>query len=128
MFTTVILLLNLLIATFTYNISKLQEKERKIWCIYRREIIFEHFNSPALPHPFSLILYVRGFIMWFRKFCPDKTVHVARAIHISSKGPGLFVDHMLSIHPEESQNGGRKILQMVERWEKLMADSVQEEN
>ena len=123
MFVTVVLLLNLLIAIFTYNITKLQEKEIKLWFIHRREVIFEYFHRPALPQPFSLIINIRDFVIWVRKMIYSGPVHCCATI------PKVFTCRMLCVYPDKKllkSHLGEKILKRVERWEKMMSNSVQE--
>ena len=123
MFVTVILLLNLLIATFTFNITKLQETEIKLWYIFRKEVIFEYFYQPFLPHPFSIIINIKDLFVWLRDLCcPAQFV-------CCLPRPKVFACRMLCIYVEESlpkRHLGRKILKRIERWEKMMSNSVQE--
>ena len=123
MFVTVVLLLNLLIAIFTYNITKLQEKEIKLWYIHRREVIFEYFHRPSLPQPLSLIVNVRDCILWTRNMMCQTP------LTCFSTSPQVFSCRMLCIYPDKSlskHNIGEKILKRVQRWEKMMSNSVQE--
>ncbi|XP_064608301.1 transient receptor potential cation channel subfamily M member 2-like [Liolophura sinensis] len=55
---THILLVNLLIAMFSYTFGRVQKNSEKVWSYYRFSIIFEYYDRPAFVPPLSLLVYV----------------------------------------------------------------------
>ena len=50
-----LLLVNLLIATFSSSFGRIEQNATKTWLFYRFEIISEFIDKPILPPPFSII-------------------------------------------------------------------------
>ena len=55
---TALLLVNLLIATFSSSFGRIEQNATKTWLFYRFEIISEFIEKPILPPPFSIINHV----------------------------------------------------------------------
>ncbi|KAH3857080.1 hypothetical protein DPMN_099679 [Dreissena polymorpha] len=58
MFLTNILLINLLIAMFSYTFQTIQEKSEKIWRFYFYSIVREFYERPVIPHPFIIFAHM----------------------------------------------------------------------
>ncbi|XP_077980495.1 transient receptor potential cation channel subfamily M member-like 2 [Glandiceps talaboti] len=63
-----ILLINLLIAMFSFTFQKVQEKSETIWRYYRYELISEYFDRPALAPPLIIINHLYRFckMCWYK--------------------------------------------------------------
>ncbi|KAI0238392.1 Transient receptor potential cation channel subfamily M member-like 2 [Lamellibrachia satsuma] len=53
-----VLLLNLLIATFTYSITRIHADKKKSWHFYFRSLVREYERCNDVPPPFSIFVYV----------------------------------------------------------------------
>ncbi|KAK2189306.1 hypothetical protein NP493_109g03003 [Ridgeia piscesae] len=62
-----ILMLNLLIAKFSYTFKEIQENAHPIWCSQRYAAIMEYHGRPPLPLPFNVIYYIVQLVMWLFK-------------------------------------------------------------
>ncbi|KAH3857104.1 hypothetical protein DPMN_099703 [Dreissena polymorpha] len=58
MFLTNILLINLLIAMFSYTFQTIQERSEKIWRFYFYSIVREFYERPVIPHPFIIFSHM----------------------------------------------------------------------
>ncbi|XP_063716344.1 transient receptor potential cation channel subfamily M member-like 2 isoform X3 [Symsagittifera roscoffensis] len=72
LFFTNIVLLNLLIAMFTYTFEQVQEKTDLFWKFHLYELIKEYFQRPALPPPLILIQHVYFFSKIILSKCTAK--------------------------------------------------------
>ncbi|CAK8686558.1 unnamed protein product [Clavelina lepadiformis] len=59
-----VLLLNLLIAMFSYTFEKLVDKTDVIWKFERYYLVEEYYFRPCLVVPFSIISYIISIIRW----------------------------------------------------------------
>ncbi|XP_076821170.1 transient receptor potential cation channel subfamily M member-like 2 isoform X1 [Clavelina lepadiformis] len=59
-----VLLLNLLIAMFSYTFEKLIDKTDVIWKFERYYLVEEYYFRPCLVVPFSIFSYIRSIILW----------------------------------------------------------------
>ncbi|XP_038079151.1 transient receptor potential cation channel subfamily M member 2-like isoform X2 [Patiria miniata] len=65
-----VLLLNLLIAMFSYTFSAVQENTDVFWRFQRYDLIKEYFNRPALVPPFIIIAHISFLVRFLiKKFC-----------------------------------------------------------
>ena len=88
--TTVVLLLNLLIAMFNSTITKMEERSERLWYLYRRNVILENWNRS--PFPFAPFLLVEIIVSWIRKCKCFKS------------RPTFFRRNMLSAEPVEDDS------------------------
>ncbi|XP_075245141.1 transient receptor potential cation channel subfamily M member-like 2 isoform X2 [Convolutriloba macropyga] len=72
MFFTNILLLNVLIAMFTYTFEQVQERTDLFWKFHLYELIKEYFQRPALPPPLILLQHLFFFIKFILSKCTDR--------------------------------------------------------
>ncbi|XP_076821164.1 transient receptor potential cation channel subfamily M member-like 2 [Clavelina lepadiformis] len=66
-----VLLLNLLIAMFSYTFEKLVDKTDVIWKFERYYLVEEYYFRPCLVVPFSIFSYIRSIILWLCKNCKE---------------------------------------------------------
>ncbi|XP_052091142.1 transient receptor potential cation channel subfamily M member-like 2 isoform X5 [Mytilus californianus] len=64
-----ILLLNLLIAMFSYTIQRIQDSTDQHWNFQRYILIYEYYSKPPLPSPLILISHMFLFIRWCARKC-----------------------------------------------------------
>ncbi|XP_070581222.1 transient receptor potential cation channel subfamily M member-like 2 isoform X2 [Ptychodera flava] len=64
-----VLLLNLLIAMFSYIFQKVNDKSETIWRFYRFELVYEYFDRPTLIPPFILLNHAWRAIWWVIHKC-----------------------------------------------------------
>ncbi|XP_077970789.1 transient receptor potential cation channel subfamily M member 2-like isoform X2 [Styela clava] len=65
-----ILLLNLLIAMFSYTFDKVQSQGKEVWMFQRYSLIVDYCNRPPLPPPlviFCFIYYACQYLKWYCK-------------------------------------------------------------
>ncbi|XP_070551223.1 transient receptor potential cation channel subfamily M member 1-like [Ptychodera flava] len=68
-----ILLINLLIAMFSFTFQRVQDKSELIWRFYRFGLISEYHNRPTLVPPLIVINHVYRLIIELKqRFSPDK--------------------------------------------------------
>ena len=72
-----IMLINLLIATFSNTFNTVEKDARKTWLYYRFEIIMEYVEKPALVPPLTTISYLLKFINFLHKKCNHNTNRVS---------------------------------------------------
>ena len=65
--TSVILLLNLLIAMFNSSIVKVEQRSERLWYLYRRNVIFENWNRSCFPFAPYLLFVI--FMRWIYVSC-----------------------------------------------------------
>jgi hypothetical protein len=53
-----VLLINLLIAMFSYTFQNIQSNTDKIWKYQRYDLVLEHFDAPVLPPPLNVFGYI----------------------------------------------------------------------
>ncbi|KAJ8036475.1 Transient receptor potential cation channel subfamily M member 3 [Holothuria leucospilota] len=64
-----VLLLNLLIAMFSYTFSNVQDNTDELWKFQRYEVINEFFGRPPVPPPFIIISHCFFFFRFVLKKC-----------------------------------------------------------
>ncbi|XP_074649507.1 transient receptor potential cation channel subfamily M member-like 2 isoform X2 [Tubulanus polymorphus] len=69
MILTNVLLLNLLIAMFSYTFQTVQDNSEKVWRFYRYSLIFEYFDRPTLAAPLIIISHVTRFVKMIINTC-----------------------------------------------------------
>ncbi|XP_048256759.1 transient receptor potential cation channel subfamily M member 2-like isoform X1 [Haliotis rufescens] len=69
MILTNILLVNLLIAMFSYTFQTVQDNSMKIWRYYRLSLVFEYFDRPTLVPPIIIINHIYRLFMWGVNHC-----------------------------------------------------------
>ncbi|XP_052806182.1 transient receptor potential cation channel subfamily M member 2-like [Mya arenaria] len=62
-----VLLLNLLIAMFSFTFEKVQVENDKHWCFLRYKLIREYYDRPFLCPPLMLISHVTRFVFYLRR-------------------------------------------------------------
>lgn len=55
-----ILLINLLIAMFSFTVQSIQEHSERLWKYNRYSLIYEFFDRPPLPYPFIVLAHFYG--------------------------------------------------------------------
>ena len=63
MLISVIILLNLLIAMFSYSFTLIQDQSYRIWCFSKHDLIFEYFDRSKIPAPFAILSLVKRFCL-----------------------------------------------------------------
>ncbi|KAJ7389833.1 Transient receptor putative cation channel sub M member 2 [Desmophyllum pertusum] len=66
---TNVLLLNLLIAIFSYTFERVQEDSDKVWKFQRYELIAEYHGRPLFLPPLIFISHVLIFVRWIWRLC-----------------------------------------------------------
>ncbi|XP_046584536.1 transient receptor potential cation channel subfamily M member 2-like [Haliotis rubra] len=69
MILTNILLVNLLIAMFSYTFQTVQDNSMKIWRYYRLSLVFEYFDRPTLVPPIIIINHFYRLFIWGVNHC-----------------------------------------------------------
>uniref|UniRef100_A0A914UJE4 G-protein coupled receptors family 1 profile domain-containing protein n=1 Tax=Plectus sambesii TaxID=2011161 RepID=A0A914UJE4_9BILA len=70
MMLTNVLLMNILIAMFSYTFQAVQDNSEKVWRFYRYSVVYEYFDAPALPVPLVLLVHFKRWVFFFyRRFC-----------------------------------------------------------
>ncbi|XP_063423231.1 transient receptor potential cation channel subfamily M member-like 2 isoform X2 [Mytilus trossulus] len=67
-----VLLLNLLIAMFSFSIQRIQDRTDQHWNFQRYILIYEYYSKPPLPSPLILISHVFLFIRWCARTCCNR--------------------------------------------------------
>ena len=106
-----VLLLNLLIALFSYSINEVQEKAQQLWTFSRHDLILEYFARPILPQPFSLIPHLFRVLKWMARKC----CCVKREVQIVCRKSFVAFLHELE--------NGDEVKKMLRRWEKTISNS-----
>ncbi|KAL9974194.1 hypothetical protein ACROYT_G011206 [Oculina patagonica] len=66
---TNVLLLNLLIAIFSYTFERVQESSDKVWKFQRYELIAEYHGRPLFLPPLIFVSHVLIFVRWIWRLC-----------------------------------------------------------
>lgn len=66
---TNVLLLNLLIAIFSYTFERVQEDSDKVWKFQRYELIAEYHGRPLFFPPLIFISHILVFVRWIWQLC-----------------------------------------------------------
>ncbi|KAL8607328.1 hypothetical protein ACOMHN_039478 [Nucella lapillus] len=61
---TNILLVNLLIAMFSYTFQKVQDNSLQVWRFYRLSLVFEYFDRPTLVPPIIVVNHMFRLARW----------------------------------------------------------------
>ncbi|XP_076456247.1 transient receptor potential cation channel subfamily M member-like 2 isoform X2 [Babylonia areolata] len=69
---TNVLLLNLLIAMFSYTFQKIQENTDVHWYYQRFNLVLEYYERPWLPPPFTLFIHVFMVVSWCVRGCSSR--------------------------------------------------------
>ncbi|KAJ8035331.1 Transient receptor potential cation channel subfamily M member 2 [Holothuria leucospilota] len=67
MMLSTVLLLNLLIAMFSYTFSNVQAKNDELWKYHKYTVNAEYFRRPALPPPFNILVHIKRFCLFVLK-------------------------------------------------------------
>ncbi|KAH9512883.1 hypothetical protein Btru_036871 [Bulinus truncatus] len=59
-----ILLINLLIAMFSYTFQKVQDNSTQVWRFHRISLVYEYFDRPSLPPPLIIINHLWRLIFF----------------------------------------------------------------
>ncbi|KAI0224322.1 Transient receptor potential cation channel subfamily M member-like 2 [Lamellibrachia satsuma] len=70
---TSILMLNLLIAKFSYTFQKIQENSHQVWCSQRYSAIKEYHDRPPWVPPFNILYHIMQGIRYVYSRCMNKT-------------------------------------------------------
>ncbi|KAK3787677.1 hypothetical protein RRG08_031907 [Elysia crispata] len=69
---TNVLLLNLLIAMFSYTFQRIQANTDMHWCFQRFNLVHEYMARPVLPPPFIIISHITQVVTNFLNWCRNK--------------------------------------------------------
>ncbi|CAL1535907.1 unnamed protein product [Lymnaea stagnalis] len=126
---TNILLINLLIAMFSYTFQKVQENSTKVWRFYRISLVYEYFDRPSLVPPIIIINLIWRMI---RSFIPGLNVgtHVKFGVtltHDANQRLRLFEKSAVDAHLAQSSVKERELLDFrvastSDRLELVMSD------
>ncbi|XP_078692315.1 transient receptor potential cation channel subfamily M member-like 2 isoform X4 [Branchiostoma floridae x Branchiostoma belcheri] len=72
MLLTNVLLLNLLIAMFSFTFQKIQDNSEQVWRFHRYDIIYEFFDRPWGAPPVIILGHVWRFGRWVARKCAGK--------------------------------------------------------
>ncbi|XP_078610415.1 transient receptor potential cation channel subfamily M member-like 2 isoform X3 [Branchiostoma floridae x Branchiostoma japonicum] len=72
MLLTNVLLLNLLIAMFSFTFQKIQDNSEQVWRFHRYDLIYEFFDRPWGAPPVIILGHVYRFIRWVARRCAGK--------------------------------------------------------
>ncbi|KAJ8035334.1 Transient receptor potential cation channel subfamily M member 2 [Holothuria leucospilota] len=67
MMLSTVLLLNLLIAMFSYTFSNVQEKNDELWKYHKYTVHVEYFRRPTFPPPFNILVYIMKFCVFLMR-------------------------------------------------------------
>ena len=116
-----IILLNLLIAMFSYSFTTIQDQSHRIWCFSKHDLIFEYYDRSKLPAPLALVSLLKRFIC--RSRCCRRFKPANR--FISSK-------RTFKVRLEETRESGEwkdggkwaaKFAKTLKRWEEIVANN-----
>nr|CAB3267284.1 transient receptor potential cation channel subfamily M member 2-like [Phallusia mammillata] len=117
-----ILLLNLLIAMFSYTFTKLEENTDSIWKYQRYELIQEYYGRPALPAPLSIFWYICS--IWsdpqrdnafYRSFDENETNNLRQFEHWTTDS------YLAEKRAEESRNVPTRIQGISDRLDNVVS-------
>ena len=112
-----VLLMNLLIALFSFSINDVQEKARQLWAFSRHDLILEYYSRPILPQPLSLLAHLLRTIKWLAvKVCCRCSPCLGQR-----RRPIVYRRSFMACL-SELVNGDR-VEKMLRRWEKTIATS-----
>ncbi|KAL3875817.1 hypothetical protein ACJMK2_033732 [Sinanodonta woodiana] len=69
---TNILLINLLIAMFSYTFQQVQEQSENVWRFYRFSLVYEYYDRPFLCPPFLIFSHIFRFVRYVLRKCGCK--------------------------------------------------------
>ncbi|XP_035694681.1 transient receptor potential cation channel subfamily M member-like 2 [Branchiostoma floridae] len=72
MLLTNVLLLNLLIAMFSFTFQKIQDNSEQVWRFHRYDLIYEFFDRPWGAPPVIILGHVYRLIRWVARRCAGK--------------------------------------------------------
>ncbi|XP_035828049.1 transient receptor potential cation channel subfamily M member-like 2 isoform X2 [Aplysia californica] len=135
---TNVLLLNLLIAMFSYTFQSIQENTDMHWCFLRFNLVYEYTQRPALPPPFIIFSHV--YIFWRYACCRrGQRIHPFDEFRkeFSSKleekqliqWENVIADNYLSVTEKSEANSvSGRVKSSLERLETILAkvDELQE--
>ncbi|WAR04648.1 TRPM8-like protein [Mya arenaria] len=98
-----VLLLNLLIAMFSFTFEKVQDETDKYWCFLRFKLIREYYDRPFLCPPLTWISHIKRIVFYIRRKRIEHHHHCGNA----------FCKH---IHKTE----GERLM----RWERMHAEKA----
>lgn len=98
-----VLLLNLLIAMFSYTFTVIQDETDKHWCFLRFKIILEYYDRPFLCPPLIVISHVKRLVFYVKEKREKHHHHCGNA----------FCEHM-------SRAEGDRLM----RWENIHAEKA----
>ncbi|KAG7239910.1 hypothetical protein INR49_028171 [Caranx melampygus] len=91
---TNIVLVNLLIAMFSYTFSKVQERSDTYWKFQRYNLIVEYHSRPCLAPPFIIISHIHLLIKrYFRRISSVKSKHFGEKVDSVLKQMAEIRDH-----------------------------------
>ncbi|KAI8729643.1 transient receptor potential cation channel subfamily M member 5 [Biomphalaria glabrata] len=128
---TNILLINILIAMFSYTFQSVQDNSTKVWRFYRIALVYEYFDRPALVPPiiiFNHIWRILRYILYLKgrmtKRHNDFSVHFNEEINMRLT---LFEKEAMEVHlarssVREKEQLDRRVASTAERLELVMDD------
>ncbi|XP_060552910.1 transient receptor potential cation channel subfamily M member 2-like isoform X4 [Ruditapes philippinarum] len=135
---TNILLVNLLIAMFSYTFQMVQDKSEQVWRFYRYSLVYEFYDRPKFCPPLIVISHVYRSILWIRRrTCSSKKYMNEFKLNLDAKDNNrltLFVrsatENYLNISQKaEKEELGNKVADTANRIERVIEelDSIKEQ-
>lgn len=135
---TNILLVNLLIAMFSYTFQMVQDKSEQVWRFYRYSLVYEFYDRPKFCPPLIILSHIYRSILWItRKTCSAKKYLNEFKLNLDDKDNNrltLFVrsatENYLNISQKaEKEELGNKVADTANRIEKVIEelDSIKEQ-
>ncbi|XP_053387178.1 transient receptor potential cation channel subfamily M member 2-like isoform X2 [Mercenaria mercenaria] len=134
---TNILLVNLLIAMFSYTFQMVQDKSEQVWRFYRYSLVYEFYDRPKFCPPLIIFSHIYRSIVWItRRTCSTQKYHNEFKLNLDEKDNNrltLFVrsatENYLNISQKaQKEELGAKVADTANRIERVIEelDSIKE--
>eukprot|EP00058_Branchiostoma_floridae_P019590 XP_002605080.1 hypothetical protein BRAFLDRAFT_124141 [Branchiostoma floridae] len=87
MLLTNVLLLNLLIAMFSFTFQKIQDNSEQVWRFHRYDLIYEFFDRPWGAPPVIILGHVYRFCRWVARRCAGKPLDTSDDFSLAAGKP-----------------------------------------
>ncbi|CAH1272901.1 TRPM2 [Branchiostoma lanceolatum] len=102
MLLTNVLLLNLLIAMFSFTFQKIQDNSEQVWRFHRYDLIYEFFDRPWGAPPVIILGHVWRFGRWVARRCGGKPLDTSD--DFNRKFPGHEVSRQQALEKAGAEN------------------------
>ena len=117
MLASVIILLNLLIAMFSYSFTRIQEQSHRIWCLNKHNLIFEYYDRSKWPPPLAIFSILRRFFL-FSGCCK----HLRQKCGFISSKRSFKVRLMKKPAWADDGNWSSQFAKRLRHWERIIAN------